>query len=84
MTSGLSRQWPSLADQIDAAEVCYGESGQRRVAAWLDEQLSFDNAAFGFPTTSTVPASSQPTPTAASVHDTASCSVESVSTAGAT
>ena len=41
MTADFSRQWPSLADQIDVAEVFYGRSGQRSVAAWLDGQLSF-------------------------------------------
>ena len=38
---GISRQWPSLADQVEIAQGLFGPSGVQRVDQWVDEQQSF-------------------------------------------
>ena len=43
----IAKRWPSLADQLATAAQLYGDGGFRRVADWLDEQVSYvDNADF--------------------------------------
>lgn len=36
----LTVDWPSLADELELADVLFGGSGHELVASWLDDELS--------------------------------------------